>query len=151
MGLFQFHVEANQVVDMPLTEKVEYSDLIFVGEILSIDEPVKLEGYIKKVALVNVKKILKGDSDLDKVKFDFDVSISEFRPDCCDKQGEEYLFFLKKDSNSIYYSFNGRFGVYKVVGSTVLNWHSSDESNVTKIQRVSRMIENAKKHTLQKK
>lgn len=109
--LFIFSLaHANAVDEMTLSKKVKSSDLIVIGEIVSIQQKCSVAG--NKCAKIHAMVTLKGRAVTDP-SIIFDGMVGELDPMCC-KVHKTYIFFLKNIKGNIYSSVNGPFGVYLI-------------------------------------
>jgi hypothetical protein len=110
---------AAKISQMPLDVKVAKSDLVVIGEVMSVT--VDASRNDSKWATVQVEHILKGSRVTTIIVYaDTDI-VEEFMP-CC-KIGERYLFFLEKIPGNRYASVNSGFGVYPI-GPNAGRWPS---------------------------
>lgn len=130
---------AREVREYTLEQKVEASDLIFVGDVLSIERPKQETEGVEAFAVVSVTESIKGTQQGKELKFVVRGAIAESNPACC-SVGSEYLFFARNgvqvltlEENSIggkivlqgefVSSSNGKFSTYPVVAGAVTGWH----------------------------
>jgi hypothetical protein len=102
---------ANDIEEMSLSQKVENSDLVVIGEIVSIKQRCLIPG--NKCAEIHILVRLKGIGGDVNPSIIFDGMVAELDPLCCELQSK-YIFFLKKIDGNIYRSVNGPFGVYLI-------------------------------------
>lgn len=132
---------AREVREYTLEQKVEASDLIFVGNVLAIERPEQEAEGVKAFAVVNVTESIKGTQRGEELKFVVQGAIAESNPTCC-SVGSEYLFFARNgvqvltlEENSIggridlqgefVSPSNGKFSTYPVVSGVVSSWPSN--------------------------
>ena len=133
---------AREVREYTLKQKVETSDLIFVGNVLAIERPKQETEGVKAFAVVSVTESIKGAQQGKKLKFVVQGSIAESNPACC-LVGGEYIFFardgvqvLTLEENSIggkvdlqgdfVSPSNGKFSTYPVASRAVSGWPGKD-------------------------
>jgi hypothetical protein len=106
LGLAQ-PVGAFKLEDKGLAAKLDQSDVVVLAVIESFDAA-------SKIANVKVLQTLKG-AHAPNIRFLADAGIADMRTNCC-KPKEEYLLFLVKYEDGLYWSVNGKFGAVKVGG-----------------------------------
>lgn len=146
---------ANELIEFPMTRKIHDAELIFTGEVSSSGETfledvgeeatelMRLDpenfpivGWNIDYVVVKVRKVLKGDLKTEEVRFVVGGPIAEDNPTNCCKKNDVYLFFVT-ESESLFYSVNGRYAVYPVVNNQVLGWQSdrcSDEKSLAFVE-----------------
>lgn len=98
----------NKYKELSLAKKVEYSDLVLIGKVISVTSK-KCIG-MSSCASVVIRSTLKGAPAKD-IEIMFDGPIAESDPLCC-KVGSTYLMFLKNVKGKYYQSTNGPYGIY---------------------------------------
>ena len=105
-------VMANQVKEFSLERKVDESDTVFIGRVVSI-KTESVNGIPgNEYSLVHIQSSLKGRAS-GTVSLLSKGDIAESDPQCCEV-GANYLFFLTNIKDDVYESTNGPFGVYKL-------------------------------------
>jgi hypothetical protein len=107
---------ANVVREYSLEKKTRLSDIVVIGQVVSIHQEPGA-GAPLEYAHIQVDKVLKG-SALKSVDILSKGSIAEADPECCEV-GRVYLFFLVKEQKNIFESVNGRFGIYAIPTANV--------------------------------
>jgi hypothetical protein len=103
------NVGANDVPRYSLEKKVRFSDLVFLGHVVSIRSE-KPNGAGEQFAHVRIDTMLKGAAR-DYADVLFRGMVAEFDPECCEV-GKGYLFLVVKLNDGTFSSVNGPFGVY---------------------------------------
>jgi len=133
---------ARELREYTLKQKVEASDMIFVGNVLAIERPKQKTEGVKAFAVVSVTESIKGAEQGKELRFVVEGSIAEANPDCC-LVGSDYLFFardgvhvLTLEENSIGGKIalrgefaspsNGKFSTYPVASGLVSDWPGED-------------------------
>jgi hypothetical protein len=104
-----------------MKEHVKSSDLIVIGVgsgSSRLDE--SNDGYIKEVAVFEVRSIIKG-APSPSVNLVTKGQFIELDVDCCEK-GLMYLVFAKRTKSGEYIPTNGQYSVVRIDGDRVLNW-----------------------------
>lgn len=105
--------EANQILEYSLEEKIKRSDIVVLGRVSALSKEMS-SGFSIEFADISVLGVLGGSSEVgDSIRFVYHEGVDELSSDCCEV-GEEYLLFLSREGNGMYFSVNGQFGVYRI-------------------------------------
>lgn len=137
--------EARNTTEYDLPEKVNESDAIFIGRVISLKEPEPRINGVGEYAVVTVEKVIKGDGVGRERKFVVKGFSAELNPDCC-QVGETYLFFAK-DGYDVFAvgegeismsrigegkflsAANGEFSTYVISDERVVGWGKRSDSS----------------------
>jgi hypothetical protein len=97
-------------------QQVRESDLVVLAR-LEKDDPREVRrldprGQMR-LAKMRVRRVLKGDGNLQSFHLVIDGSMVELRPDCC-TAGKTYLLLLKHGRDDLFEVVNGRFSAIPV-------------------------------------
>jgi hypothetical protein len=110
LGFAVFPASAANVMDHPLEEKIQHSDLVVVGRVL--DRPTVRGDFGDEYIWVRPKFFLKGASKGD-IQVETHDPAPEFSIACC-SAGSKYLFLLRSVHGNRYAPVSGYHGVYQV-------------------------------------
>lgn len=153
---------ARELREYTLKEKVEASELIFVGNVLAIEYPKKETEGVKAFAVVNVTKPIKGTQRGKELKFVVQGAITESNPTCC-IVGSDYLFLARNgvqvltlEENSIggkvdlqgefVSPSNGKFSTYPIISGIVSGWPGKNLGPAKSLAAVRKEICEAAQH-----
>ena len=105
-------VQANQLREEPLQERIDGADLIVVGTTPPVEEVDKGSAARSKYARIQVQQVIKGTAE-PVIEVLVEDPFIEAQPDCCEA-GATYLMFLERDRSGRFVSVNGRFGIYQI-------------------------------------
>lgn len=147
---------ARELREYTLKQKVGVSDLIFVGNVLSVENPKQDTEGVKTFAIVRVTESIKGATSGNELKFVVEGSIAEANPSCC-LVGSDYLFFAKDgvqvltlEEGSIDGKIdlqgeftspsNGKFSTYPIDSGLVMHWPAKDSGKAKPLAAVRKEI-----------
>lgn len=147
---------AREMREYSLKQKVEDSDLIFVGNVLAIKRPKHMTEGVNAFAVVKVTESIKGAQKGKKLKFVVQGVIAESNSACC-LVGSKYLFFARQgaqvltiDGDSIggmidlqedfVSPTNGMFSTYPVVSGVVSGWRDKNVGVANSLTAVRKEI-----------
>jgi hypothetical protein len=136
---------AHTASPLSFSEKVERSDLILIGRVISMTDLDPESSVVTQFATISIESVIKGDYADGTVRFVTVGYSPEFDPGCCEV-GQRYLLFVYRgykaltetdggiesvmlEPNLYVSSVNGRYGAYRIEGECVVGWTESHGEN----------------------
>lgn len=94
-------------IDSEIEQKILNSDVVVIGKVIYFSR----DGYDNKISLLP-GLVLKGEH-ADLYQVEFNSRAPELRPDCC-RQGDMYIFYLKKWTDNVFHPLSGKFGIVRI-------------------------------------
>lgn len=145
---------------LSLDEKVSASDAIFIGKIISIEDPDPSIPGVERYVVVQVEQVLLGRNFPQTVQFVIKGFSQELDPLCCQKK-RKYLFFahrgfeifdfnpegaviIRREENRFYSATNGPYSTYLIKRGCMIGWpDQSGHRCIASVQKVSEEVKAA--------